>query len=364
MTPFDSQKLVTRTFVRLRRSGFLLGIGEYMTALHALEGGFGTTPEALAEMLKILWCHSPTEQSQFDPIWRSLLLSLPSSFAELPPLSPAPRSDPHPERDADLLDSAPAILQPPTAEQQPESSLGSVPVQAPFLPMGDEDLTTLHSYTPITRRSMVYLWRYLRRPVADGPPDVLDIEATVQQATRQGFYLAPVFRRRERNQAHLVLLLDQNGSMMPFHRFTRDLTETARQESTLLPENVNLFYFQNVPGTSLYVDPYLTEPIARQQVLTLCSSDTSVLIVSDAGAARGSRKQERIRAVSRFLFQLKQYTNLVAWLNPMPEERWIGSSAEIIANLVPMYQMDTNGLSNAVDVVRGQPLRHLHSPLL
>jgi hypothetical protein len=97
-------------------------------------------------------------------------------------------------------------------------------------------------------------------------------------------------------------------------------------------------------------------------VLSLCTSDTSVLIISDAGAARGHRTQERIRAITRFLFQLKRYTSLIAWLNPMPEERWLGSSAEVIAQMVPMYQMDNIGLSNAVDIVRGQPLRHLHSP--
>lgn len=48
----------------------------------------------------------------------------------------------------------------------------------------------------------------------------------------------------------------------------------------------------------------------------------------------------------------------------MPEERWIGSSAEIIANLVSMYEMDNDGLSEAIDIVRGQPLQHRSSPFL
>jgi len=361
MSEVDAQELITRAFLQLRRSGFPLGIGEYRAALQALEGGFGDTPEALMEMLKILWCHSPGEQNQFEPIWRSLLGTFSHPKPDTSAASHSPRSDRRPDRSEDLPDPLLPLPPPPPLEPKPSSELGAIPVQAPFLPNGD-DTTPLYRYSPITRRSMVYLWRYLRRPVADGPPDVLDIEATVNQATRQGFYLAPVFRRRERNQAHLLLLLDQNGSMMPFHRFTRDLAETAQRESTLQPENVSTFYFQNVPTSTLYTDPFLTEPIPRLEVLDLCTSDTSVLIVSDAGAARGHRTQERIRAVTRFLYQLKRYTSLVAWLNPMPEDRWIGSSAEVIAQMVPMYQMDNNGLSNAVDIVRGQPLRHLHSP--
>jgi hypothetical protein len=159
-----------------------------------------------------------------------------------------------------------------------------------------------------------------------------------------------------------LLLVDQNGSMTPFHRFSRDLVETARDESTLQPEQVNVFYFHNVPAASVYKDLYLTEPIALEKVLASCDNETSVLIVSDAGAARGYRKLDRIRATTSFLFKLRRHTTLIAWLNPMPEERWIGSSAEIIANLVPMYEMDNDGLSNAIDIVRGQPLQHLHSP--
>jgi hypothetical protein len=54
------------------------------------------------------------------------------------------------------------------------------------------------------------------------------------------------------------------------------------------------------------------------------------------------------------------HTPLIAWLNPMPRERWAGSSAQVIANLLHghMFQMDPDGFSNAIDVVRGQPFRH------
>jgi hypothetical protein len=82
-------------------------------------------------------------------------------------------------------------------------------------------------------------------------------------------------------------------------------------------------------------------------------------VSSDAGAARGYRAKERSRGTIRFLAQLRRYTTLIAWLNPMPKHRWVGNSAEIIAHSVPMFQMDNDGLSNAIDVVRGQVL---HSP--
>ncbi|MHC5676747.1 VWA containing CoxE family protein [Nostoc sp.] len=362
MSSFNPQDLITRALIRLRQSGFQLGVGELLAAKQAVEGGFGETKQELGETLKILWCHSPSQQSQFDTIWESLQV-------DSTPIQPekTPQKEAKPETHQKSVEEPPEISSPlppqdTVTQVKPEPELSSLPIRAPFEPAEIEDTSTLQAYYPISRRSMVYSWRYLRRPVGDGALDVLDVDATIEQATRQGFYLAPVYRRRERNNAHLLLLLDQNGSMNPFHRFTRDLVETALYESDLQPEKVDIFYFHNVPAASVYKDLYLTEPIALQTVLSTCDNQTSILIVSDAGAARGYRELKRIRATTSFLFKLKQYSSLIAWLNPMPEERWIGSSAEIIANLVPMYQMDNNGLSNAIDIVRGQPLQHLHSP--
>jgi hypothetical protein len=269
-------------------------------------------------------------------------------------------SEPRPgrvEEPQELL--PPQLSQEIVTESTSALELAALPIQAPLKLTQNEDTSALQAYYPISRRSMVYGWRYLRRLVADGVEDVLDEEATIEQVTQQGFYLAPVYRRRERNHAHLLLLLDQNGSMTPFHRFSRDLVETVSDESDLQRSNIQVFYFHNVPATSVYKDLYLTEPIELKTVLSSLDYDTSVLIVSDAGAARGYRKLERIRATTSFLFQLKRHTNQIAWLNPMPKERWIGSSAEIIENLVAMYQMDKDGLDNAIAILRG--LQYIHS---
>ncbi len=215
----------------------------------------------------------------------------------------------------------------------------------------------LLAYWPISSRSMAYAWRYLRRPLADGPADILDVDATVERVAQQGFFLSPVYRRRERNHAHLLLVVDQGGSMVPMHRFSRDLIETAQPEQSGLAD-VDVLYFQNMPGQYLYADPHLTKSVSRARMFARCSSDTSVLIVSDAGAARGHRSLQRIQATTEMLFHLKQHTSLIAWLNPMPRERWSGSSAQIIAHLISMYQMEIDGFNNAIDVVRGLPFHH------
>lgn len=361
MSDFAPTDLVTCLFFRLRSSGFNLGMGEYLAVLETLSWELG--PQNLADLgvvLRLLWCHSLAEQSQFDLIWDEVATTASSPKAATNPISDQPSETSKPPELSERPE--PSVHLPPPSQQatapppEPEPELSPYPVRTPFLPEGSEDGPILQTYFPVTRRSLSYLWRYLRRPVADGPADVLNLTATVQQVSQQGFFLAPVYCRRETNHAHLFLLIDQEGSMTPFHRFTRDLVETAQEDSFLQMENIHVYYFHNVPSTHVYADAHLTRPVPLPGVLASCDSETSVLIVSDAGAARGYWRMERIRATTSFLVQLKQRTSLISWLNPMPRERWVSTSAEMIAHLVPMELMDEDGMGNAIDVVRGQPL--------
>src|SRR5947208_11506031 len=109
-----------------------------------------------------------------------------------------------------------------------------------------------------------------------------------------GYFIAPVYRRQLRHHAHLLLLIDRRGSMAPFHSLTRDLIETAQQAPTL--ERVETRYFHDVVADTLYADPLLNEPMALEQGLESCGPETSLLIVSDAGAARGSLDIDRVLA--------------------------------------------------------------------
>jgi hypothetical protein len=180
------------------------------------------------------------------------------------------------------------------------------------------------------------------------------MDTTVQVATHQGFFLKPIYKRRVRNHAQLLLLVDQDGSMVPFHRITRDLVESVQYESALEEEQIRVMYFYNVVGEYVYQDTHLTEPVPLENMLAECTEDTSVLIVSDAGAARGRRDIKRVRSTIEFLVRLRQISNLLAWLNPVPQPRWEGTSTQLIANIVPMFALDPDGLSNAIDVARGQ----------
>ncbi len=355
MTDFNSRQMLDEVFKRVRQD-FQLGISEYLAALKALKGGWGNNEQELQETLQFLWCHSPSQQEQFLGLWDAVKVSLgkpktkpnnksKKKFESQPPINLPTKSDV-------IKTTTPQEIEP--LEQRPTYRYATVPTRASFIATDTETPTAFPTDFPLSRRGMVYHWQYVNRPVKDGSEDVLDVDETVERAARQGFFLSPVYARRETNHAHLLLLIDQNGSMTPFHYLTRELVETASCESTL--ERLDVYYFHNVPATSIYRDPYLTESTLLSQVLKICNSNTSVLIVSDGGAARGYRRFERFEATNQFLEVIGQKTNHMAWLNPMPQNRWHRTSAQLISYRVPMYPMNNQGLSNAIDTIMGKKL--------
>ena len=358
MSQFDAQDWITRLFLRLRQRGYSLGMGEYPVALKAVEAGYVESADALVEMVQIVWCHSRSQQTQLIPIWQELQIEVQKQREKQDEFKDRLGRDDLGQTSNDK----PSEAKPQTLESidqqeitvEPKSQIATLPVQAPaFTPNEREGILSLQNYFPVSRRSMVYGWRFLRRMMPDGGRTLLDVEGTIRRVTEAGFYLAPVYRQQQRNGAKLMLLIDQNGSMMPFHRFSRDMVETAREESRLQEENVRVFYFHNVPGEYVYQDVYLTKPVLMTEVLETCDGETSVLVVSDGGAARGYRRQGRIQETTRFLLKLKRRTSLIAWVNPMSRKRWRGSSAEILAYLVPMFEMSRMGFAEAIDALRG-----------
>jgi uncharacterized protein with von Willebrand factor type A (vWA) domain len=195
-------------------------------------------------------------------------------------------------------------------------------------------------------------WRYLRRPVREGPLEELDVRATVEKVGREGMLLEPVLVPRRSNRAELILLIDQDGSMVPFHSLSRQLVETVQRGGRL--RQAGVYYFHDYPDGYLYRDPARLEVQPLPEALATIGERTAVLIVSDAGAARGNFDSERIERTQAFIEQLQQAVRYYAWLNPMPNRRWSDTTAGEIARLLPMFELSRSGLEAAINALRGQ----------
>ena len=342
----DKLQLITNSFQQLHQVGFDLGIGELLAAFKAMEGGWGEDKKQLVQTLKLLWCKSLEDRYRFDSIWETTILThaerkqksnkklLKTPSHNIPAGSYIDENDEGKDNnDKELTNSTSS------------SKLAPLPVH---IPLATIKLEKLEADFPISQVQMLYAWRYLRHPVPDGK-EIVDIDCTIKQTVHQGFFIAPSYRRSIQNHAHLLLIIDQEGSMTPFHPFARDIVNTVQKSSI----KVETFYFHNTPVEYLYQDAHRQQPIEIQEIFNKCSKNTSALIISDAGAARGYKQLERIQETSEFLFELQIYIQHIAWLNPMPKERWLGTSAAVISYLVPMFEINANGFRGAINFLQG-----------
>jgi len=211
---------------------------------------------------------------------------------------------------------------------------------------------TSADYFPATQRQMKQSWRYLRHFARQGLAVELDVEATVKQIGQQGMLLHPVLLPRRINLVELLLLIDQDGSMIPFHSFAERLVETAVEGSRL--GKVNVYYFHNCPTEYFYRNSVHQEAVLVEDVVSqLRPSQTVVLILSDAGAVRGGFNPRRRRLTKRFVNQLQPQVRHIAWLNPIPRSRWAFTTAKAIAEFVPMFEINRQGIDAAIDALRG-----------
>jgi uncharacterized protein len=341
-------------FLRLREAGLPLGVDDYQALVRALQAGFGLPDHgALARLCRTLWVKSIEEQAVFDYHFARALEERSEGPSPVPPVP--------------VDETPPSVLPPlappsPAPPRPPDGGGGKGILVLPPLPgiARDEEVRFgryLHAvkYFPVTQRQMKQAWRSLRRSVRDGPPVELDVEATVDRVAEDGFLLEPVLRPERANRTELLLALDYGRSMVAFHALGQQLAQTALWGGRL--GKVAVYYFHNCPEEYLYRDPALVEAELLQDLLAeLRRTRMAVLVFSDAGAARGGFSRGRVDLTREFLARLRQQVRHIAWLNPMPQARWRGTTAGAISRLVPMFAADRPGLHQAVRVLRGRPV--------
>jgi uncharacterized protein with von Willebrand factor type A (vWA) domain len=351
-------------FTQLREAGFPLGISEYKLLLQALQKGFGTiNRDSLYRLCKTLWVKSDEDKRLFDYHFEIIIKDSQETASAIPEEQDISQKT----EDYDTIETAPATneLTTETIIHAPQPELTAAiedEVQAAKAVMqatnADEQISYKNfiltsEYFPVTRRQMKQSWRYLRRPVREGPLVELNVEATVNQIGRQGILLNPVMMPRRVNQSELLLLIDRDGSMVPFHDLSERLAETAVRGGRL--DNAGIYYFHNCPVDYLYRDPYHLEAAKIENLLAKLRPQRCVMLLfGDAGAARGGYSEDRVKLTALFLKQIKAKVRYVAWLNPMPMSRWEGTTAGEVARLVPMFEMTRGGLQNAIALLRGK----------
>ncbi|MGK7879686.1 MAG: hypothetical protein AB4060_06250 [Crocosphaera sp.] len=207
-------------------------------------------------------------------------------------------------------------------------------------------------YFPLTSRQMKQSWRQARCLVRQGTSTKLDVNGTVAEISRQGFFSHPVMIPKRVNRTQLLLLLDSSKFMLPFQNFCYQLAKTAQESGNFQKIMVNYFcQYPKMKKSQFYLhkDSLGCEIISLETLLTeLDFNYAGVLIISEGGAMEENINKKRLTYTLKLIAKLKEYTNKLSWLNPFPPARWPQTTAGILSQHIPMFELNRIGLESAL----------------
>lgn len=352
MTPPD--RLLYPIFEALRVKGVPLGVSEYTEAVETIRTGYHLeSPERLCRLLCLLWAKSRDDLTVVAAEFRDKVAPL------LKPVSQHQDDDGGESKTgADRVEHQAQVLvlaQEARKQSVTEALFEGRRLTAPDRTVPDHPGFRMTPRPPLNLRDAARALRRYCQPIRVGISDKIDVDATVDKICRDRYFTRPAFRPLIINRAELLLMVDRGGSMTPFSIGVESLLKAVRNESRIRRPQV--YYFHDCPEAYLFKTPGLSQPIKIGEALTVPRTGLGILIVSDAGAARGDFDRKRVEKTEAFLNDLKRITPRMAWLNPVPPHRWAMSTASEINQLSsPMFPLTREGLEDAVKVLRGHPV--------
>jgi hypothetical protein len=203
-----------------------------------------------------------------------------------------------------------------------------------------------YTYLTVSPRFIEQTVRSLRYKVKGAGKPVIDMEVTVKDVGSKGYFDKWFFSEEEDFVTRWTLLFDREGSMVAFHGL-QDVIAAAAINGTIRNDG-DLFYFHNIARDYLYTNAQRTHSVPFAELAY--GPVRNILVISDAGAARGSFNESRIRQTEMMIYHLRKHR--IAWLNPLPKVRWKNSSAYFIAGFVNMFEPGDDYSDDLGNIVR------------
>jgi uncharacterized protein with von Willebrand factor type A (vWA) domain len=210
-----------------------------------------------------------------------------------------------------------------------------------------------------TRQIGVALRRLKRLDRDDGPAE-LDLEATIDQSARNGGEIELAFGPPRRNRVKLLLLMDVGGSMDPHTHLCERLFSAAHAANHF--KHFEHRFFHNCVYQRVYTDMQTFQGERTVELLKRIDHTWSVIFVGDAWMAPSELvhswgaidfDHRNATAGITWLERIRQRVPNSVWLNPEPRVRWNEPSILLIRRIFPMCELTVDGLTQAVDMLRG-----------
>lgn len=203
--------------------------------------------------------------------------------------------------------------------------------------------------------------RRLRRLARETGPEELDIDETIDKSARGGGEIELVMRPPRKNRVKLLLLMDVGGSMDPYAELCERLFSAAHQATHFAA--FQHYFFHNCVYEKLYTDISRYQGVRTDDVLKQIDKTWSIVLVGDAwmgpyelthetGGLYWAQWTERVSGLE-WLRRIARKGKASAWLNPERKRAWTAPTVTLIRRVFPMFELTLDGLSRAVDHLRG-----------
>jgi len=195
----------------------------------------------------------------------------------------------------------------------------------------------------------------------DGPRDVLDLDATIDETCKNAGSLRLVWARPRKNTVKLIVLMDSGGSMYPYADLCSQLFSAVHKATHF--KDIRFYYFHNCVYDVVYDDTggYMRNTVKTVDLLRMFDQDYKVIFVGDASMAPSELLMQNgiiywdqhndepgltwlRRFAGRFPYSV--------WLNPIPEREWEttygAQTIDIVRDVFPMFELTLEGLDKAV----------------
>jgi len=368
---------------------FPLGIPDYQALLQVLsqDNDYLKDPEKLYRLCKLLWLKPKQNEFFFKTQFDALMMPAPKKAEEQTEEKESQNETPKQvtsfwKKITDFFKkpfqnkSQEQPIEPKQTKQPHRKPLPTIPETSLYLNFeegegisGSKTATTdyktdfefVADFVPLDRRSLIQQWRFLQQKQHGFRRKTqINIPKTVRVFAQQGFLVKPIFEKQLQNQVQLITLIDHRGSMLAFKHLALNIAKTAQemagiQNQVLFFENVPSKYLRGQEAGQYYA--YANQSHSRSQNLERLLEKhphAPLLIISDAGVAKGNYNENRVTATEYFLAKCRQHTLKIAWLNPMPEDRWDIPTAFLIREYVQMFEANAQGIKKAVALWRGK----------
>lgn len=195
----------------------------------------------------------------------------------------------------------------------------------------------------------------------EGEKTELDIDSTIDETCENAGMLKIVYDKPRKNTVKLLLLIDSDGSMLPYSRLCNRLFQAVSKSNHF--KDLKVYYFHNCIYDHLYTTPYCRRGdwIETDWILRNLDSEYKVIFVGDAAMApselfrRGGNSYIGLwneEPGMMWLNKFKRRYKKLIWLNPIEKEAWPwaygAQTIEAVGGVFPMFELTLDGLDAGI----------------